>query len=353
MLESERPGDAPDPGPPGTNGTPPEGAERITAQQVWAVLLASWRTVVLAVLAACAVTLAHALLSDQRFTARMELTTVTSNKLPSLGGGIGASLLNLRSGGIEATPALVLRLMRTEAVLREVAASPYPGTKEPLVSRVVEPGTELVAEDYGRWIDRMLRTSVDREAGTIGMSVTHRDSAVARLAAARLLEATTRAFARASRAQAAQQVQAQEARVEVAARNLRRAEQRLVDFLAANRSVPEYSVLNVQRKQIERELDLAANVYTQAVGEREAAVGKELEETPALVVLDPVPSTFAPDRKHVALRVLLAAVAGVIVGAAVAILRGVLRPRAAAHDEGGARAPAAGAAVVGPAVVHR
>ena len=305
-------------------------ARGVTVFRLLAAVVESWRLVAFAILLGSALMLAKILPAGRTYTARMTLVTVTSTRTPNFGGALGAGLLNLSAGsGIQATPAFVLRLMRTETVLQEVALSKLPDSGQPLISRVIDQPDRVPAHEYTAHLNRLLRTSVERDAGTILLSVTHRDSSVARLVAARLLESTTRAFARASQAQAAQLRQAQDARLETAARKLRLAEERLVEFLRANRVVPPYSELQIRRQQIEREVDLARTVYSQVVSERESAAAKELEETPALVVLDSIPTVLPRDPRFLAAKLLAAAVASALLAAIFAIMRSLLREEGA------------------------
>jgi len=85
--------------------------------------------------------------------------------------------------------------------------------------------------------------------------------------------------------------------------------------------IETYAVAYVERQQLERALSLAQNVYAQAIGDRESAIAKELEDTPALVVLDPVPDVIAPNPKHTAAKMIAAAFAGGLLAAFWAVAR--------------------------------
>jgi O-antigen ligase len=296
--------------------------EGVTLYRLLAIAAEGWRLTLVLTIAAAAIAFAVVSRQARTYTARMELTTVATSQAPRISGAMGA-MLTFGSGGIEAKPALVMRLMRSGAVLNQVALSPYGDAAQPLIRSIVaEEGAQFPPpEEYAGEVDKLLRTSIDRDAGTIGLGVTHVDSAVARTVATRVLEATANAFARASRAQASQLRQAQEARVEDAREKLRVAERRLVAFLDANRVVPPHSPLVMQRRQLDRDVDVAQTVYMQVVNEHESAVGKELEETPALVVLDPVPATIAPNRRHLGLKIALAGLLGLLIGIAISLAR--------------------------------
>src|SRR5690606_33474327 len=152
--------------------------------------------------------------------------------------------------------------------------------------------------------------------GIIYLTVTHRDSALARAVNRALVASITDAFQRATRTQATMLRQAQEARVDSASRQLVHAEEELVDFLAANRVVPPFSQVSVTRQRLQRQVDVAQSVYTQAMTDKEAAIAQELEETPAVVTLDPVPVQLPPKSRQIVAKVLLVEMAyfAIVVG---------------------------------------
>lgn len=334
--------------PPDDGGLGAPAAPGVSVYRLLALVLESWRLLLVAVLVGAGITAAVVLTAPPRYTARMALVTVSSSRTPALGGGIGAALLNLSPTGIEPTPAFVLGLMRTESVLGAVARSPLAGTGEPVVTRLAPPEAPPRPERYADYVGRHLDASVDKDAGVIHLSVTHEDSAVSRLVAERTLAETRASFQRASRAQATLQRQAQAQRVEVAQRTLRAAEARLVEFSRGNRVVEPFSAVYVQRQQLDRDVQLAQSVYAQAIADRESAAAKELEDTPALVVVDPVPDVLAPDPRFAAAKILAGALTGALLAIFVALARGLLRDgRSDDPDVHRLRAAVAGLPIVG------
>jgi uncharacterized protein involved in exopolysaccharide biosynthesis len=305
-------------------GAAEPGAASVTVLGLLATLLESWKWLAAAGVLGAAVAAAAVLPKPRTYTASMALVTVTSSRGPTLGGVLGAAGISLGGGGIEPTPAFVLRLMKTESVRRAVALTPMPDSSRPLIAALAGGERAPRPEQYSAVVGRVVQSTLDRDGGTITLAATHSDSAVARLVAGRMLEETSRGFLRASRAQAAQLRAAQERRVEVAERNLRAAEAALLEFSRANRVLESFSVGYAQRQQLERALTLAQSVYTQAVNDRESAVAKELEDTPALVVLDPVPDTLAPNARHSAAKMIAAAFAAMLLTGLWAVARSLL-----------------------------
>jgi uncharacterized protein involved in exopolysaccharide biosynthesis len=142
----------------------------------------------------------------------------------------------------------------------------------------------------------------NKETGTITLSVSHKDSGLARLIATRIVDSASQWFVRTSKAQAQQLRIAQEARVQNAARQLEAAEERLRQFNFANRSTPSYSVAGLERERLGRQIQFAEQVYTQAMTDRDQAFARELEATPTVVVQDPLPSILPKVRKRIILK---------------------------------------------------
>jgi hypothetical protein len=101
---------------------------------------------------------------------------------------------------------------------------------------------------------------------------------------------------------------AQEARVANAASQLADAENRLREFNFGNRATPSFSVAGLERERLNRDIRFAEQSYTQAITERDAAFGRELEATPTVVVQDPLPAKLPKVRKFILMKTVIAAV---------------------------------------------
>lgn len=262
-----------------------------------------------------------ALLWPRPHEARSVLAAVGSSRLGfSLPGGdaglLGGSI-RLGGGGVEATPEMVGYLLNAETVLLTVAARPLPdgGT---LAERVAGGTVEaLGAEQTLRKVRRHLRIATARPTGLITLTVRHRDSTLARLLATGIVEETQRLFASVTSSQAGQFRRAQDARVDSAATQLAAAEVRLLRFNEGNRVVVAGSRLALERSRLERDVLTAQSVFQSAVSDRESARARELEVTPALALVEPLPARLPLEERRV---VALAAFSGVIAGAALFLL---------------------------------
>lgn len=277
---------------------------------------------VLMVSAAVAVLVAGwALLWPRPHEARSVLAAVGSSRLgislPGMDAGLLGGSIRLGGGGVEATPEMVGYLLNAETVLLTVASHPLPegGT---LAERVAGGRVEeLGAEQTLRKLRRHLRVTTARPTGLITLTVRHRDSTLARQLATGIVEEAQRLFATVTSSQAGQFRRAQDARVDSAATNLEEAEDRLLRFNQGNRVVIAGSRLALERSRLERHVLTAQSVFQSAISDRESARARELEVTPALAVVEPMPVRLPLEERRV---VALAAFAGLLTGAALLLV---------------------------------
>jgi uncharacterized protein involved in exopolysaccharide biosynthesis len=78
----------------------------------------------------------------------------------------------------------------------------------------------------------------------------------------------------------------------------------------------------MSRQQLEREVSNAQTVYTQARTDYETAMARELEETPAVVVVDSIPSRLLPDPLRLPLKLVLGSALGLLVATLVLFAKG-------------------------------
>jgi uncharacterized protein involved in exopolysaccharide biosynthesis len=289
------------------------------------VLIEGWKLITISVALAALLALIVASRMRERYEASVTVSTVTSSRsLPfGISSGLASQLLNISAGsGLQPTPALVARLARLQSVLLAVAAYRLPRDSVTIVERLTgRAGERLPNTTILRTMGRAITPSWDRETGLVTITVVHRDSAIARALAEQTVAEISRVFRQAARAQATELREAQQARLDSADSQLRHAEKRLVDFLSGNRIIAAHSALQAQLQSLQRAVDIAQSVYLQVRTEREAAVGRELEETPAVVVLDSLPRVLPRVSVAVGRLVAFAIVAGLVLGVAILLIR--------------------------------
>lgn len=286
-----------------------------------------WRLVLAILVVAWGVTLVAVLVPARRYTASTVLAAVPNARTSALTGGLTAILGSAQLGGIQSTPYFIAKLLLLRSVITEVALERVPDARGgTVIERVVEkPASKIRPAQIEPAMRDILAAEVDKQTGLISVRASHTDSAVVRQVTTRLVEAASEAFKRVSRAQAASQRAAQGERVDSARRQLRRAEERLLGFLSANRSYTSFSSAAVSRQQLEREVSDSRTVYSQARADYDAAAGRELEETPAVVVVDSIPGRLLPDPRRAPLKLVLASAFGLLVATVLLWVRGEFR----------------------------
>jgi len=307
--------------------------EGIDALTLLTPLIEKRRQIVLGVILIAGVVGAWSALRPRQYKAEMSLTPVTSNRsAPALGGLAALAGATLQTG-YTLTPQRMVELLKSRAVLGGVGLSNVPNSPDRVVDRLV--GERYKADDaesVGRQLLKRLTVGSNKETGTITLSVSHKDSALARLIAARVVDSASQIFVRTARAQATQLREAQEARVANAAAQLTSAEERLREFNFANRAAPPFSTQGIERDRLSRQIRFAEQVYTQAMTERDAAFARELEATPTVVVQDPLPKILPKVRKKVIMKTAVAAVVATVFLCLVVLLADLIRRRLERHD---------------------
>jgi capsule polysaccharide export protein KpsE/RkpR len=251
-----------------------------------------------------------ALAIPRKYKAELSVSPVVSSKSGAALGGIAALAGATLQNGYQLTPARMVELIKSRAVLSGVGYSQVgPSGKERIIDRVLGKQYTLNdAEDVENHLSKLVTVTTSKETGTVTLAVEHPDSALARLMASRIVDSASQIFVRTSKAQAQQLRIAQEARVANAAAQLASAEDRLREFSFGNRVSPVFSTTGLERDRLDRGVRFAEQVYTQAATEREDAFARELEATPTVVMQDPLPPSLPRVRKRIIMKTVIAAV---------------------------------------------
>ena len=265
----------------------------------------------------------------RKYKAELSVTPVLNNRASPALGGIAALAGAALQTGYQLTPARMVELIKSRRVLSSVGMSTItPTSKEKVIDRLLnEPYTRNDPEEVKKKVERLLAVQTNKETGTITVSVAHRDSALARMIASRVVDSASQIFVRTSRAQAQQLRIAQEGRVANARLQLSTAEERLREFNFSNRAAPAFSVASVERTRLQRDISLAEQVYTQAATDQESAFARELEATPTVVVHDPLPDVLSKVRKRVLMKSVIAAAVSFVLLALGVLLADLYRRR--------------------------
>lgn len=308
--------------------------EGVDALTYMTALLEKRRQIILGAILIGLITGGIAAIQPRKYKAELSLTPVISNRSSSALGGIAALAGATLQTGYQLTPARMVELIQSRTVLASVGFSPIgAGKNDRIIDRILgEPYTRNEPEEVQRQLQQRLGVATNKETGTVTVAIRHRDSALARLIASRVVDSASQIFVRTSRAQAQQLRIAQEARVENAAAQLASAEERLRAFNFANRAAPAYSSAGLERERLDRAIQLAEQVYTQAATDREAAYAQELQSTPTVVIQDPLPTALPKVRKRIIMKTAIAGITGFVLLSIGVILAEVTRRRLSRRD---------------------
>jgi len=264
-------------------------------------------------------------LQGTKWEASATLVAVAPPRMGGLADNLTSQLLSAASSGMTPSPALLVRFAQFHGVLMHVAQSDFsPAHPErTFIDSLRGPNAKKLDE---RGVVAAMRgitnVSMDRATGTVSIRIVTRDSALARVGVARLIDAVRESFVAASQAQAQQMRLAQSVRLDSAEAVLRRAEEAEMRFRASNRVVAPASGTALQLRRIERDVDIALRVYQQVAADVELARSQELERAAAVAVVDPVPMTIPRQPGRRALTVGLGLLFGLLTATAVALLAG-------------------------------
>ncbi|HEX6576687.1 MAG TPA: hypothetical protein VF042_17085, partial [Gemmatimonadaceae bacterium] len=232
-----------------------------------------------------------------------------------------------------------VELLRSRTVLAGVGMSRIrPGSSERIIDRLLgKTYTRNDEEEVEKQLEKTLSVSANKETGTVAVSVLHRDSALARLIASRVVDSASQIFVSTSKSQAQQLRIAQDGRVRAARNELAAAEERLRIFRFGNRATPPFSAAAIELQRLNRDIQMAEQVYTQAVSDQQSAYARELEATPTVVLQDRIPPVLPKVRKRIILKTIVAGIASLVLLSILVLLLDLVRRRLARQDSESAR----------------
>lgn len=304
-------------------------------------MVEGWRLLFTSALLLSLLAVAAILYRGPRYRAEMSLVSVANPKMTGLGGSAvglaaAASLLGGASGslGLQSSPALIVKIADLDGVLASIAMSPVtPGSRELVIERLTEkPLAEIPDNKIQAIMRKYIRSNYDRGTGIIQIGAVHKDSAIARVVASRVVERTRLTFLNAVRAQAAELRKAQEQRVAVAQGELGRAEAAMQQFLRGNRQVPDFSEASIQKQRLQRDVTRASELLGNAMSDQESARSKELEDSPAVVVIDPLPQRLPRTPRYLAAITVLSGFLGALCAAVFLLAKHSFLSRVAQGD---------------------
>jgi uncharacterized protein involved in exopolysaccharide biosynthesis len=270
----------------------------------------------------------------RKYKAELSLTPVVNSKSTTALGGFAALAGATLNSGYQLTPQRMVELLKSRTVLAGVGLSRIaPQGSDRVIDRLLDKKYDRNdEEEVAKHVEKTLSVSANKETGTIAVSVLHRDSALARIIASRVVDSASQIFVSTSKAQAQQLRVAQEGRVAAARSDLARAEETLRQFRYSNRATPPFSAAAIDLQRYNRDIQLAEQVYTQAITDQQAAYARELEATPTVVVQDHLPKVLPKVRKGIIMKTIIAGIVSFVL-ICIGVLLVDLTKRRLAHSD--------------------
>jgi uncharacterized protein involved in exopolysaccharide biosynthesis len=242
-----------------------------------------------------------------------------SSLTSSLGGiasqfGLGGEISNPYSADF------IARVLQSRYIGEAILRTEFDGRLLPDILEIEEANPRKRVEKSLEELDDATSTDLDEKTGVISLNLTLEDPELAAAVANRMVEELNRFNVERRRSQSGEERAFSERRLAEARRELAAAESALAGFLQRNRTFSEFSLVGVEARRLERDVQLKQDVLlTLSRAYEEARIG-EVRDTPVLTVIDraePPASKSWPKR---ILSILGALVLGTVIGVGLALL---------------------------------
>ena len=261
----------------------------------------------------------------------------SKSNLASIAGQFGVAI---PSGGQTLSPEYYARLVKSRTLLRAIALESYPvqdsgGRRIPFLDLFQIPGgDQSLREDLGiEQLTKLVGTAVSKPTGIVEVSAQTRWRSVSLSLVAAILARVNEFNQQSRQSQAGAERKFVERRMALADSELRGGEDRLRQFIQANRQVSNSPELSLERERLARVISQRQQVYTTLAQSYEEARIREVRDTPVITVVESpsVPARYEPrGRAKVAL---LGLMIGAFIGGLLVVGSAAMARRRAAGDE--------------------
>lgn len=265
-------------------------------------------------------------------------TDASRSGLASLAGQFGVSL-PMGAASTTLTPDFYVRLIKSRELLTALARDSVrvaPGDEKRTavldILEVKESDARAREEKGVKMLQDLIVASVSKTTGVVELSAATRLPTVSLLIVSRLVDGVNDFNVRTKQGQAAAERKFVQTRVQLAATDLRSAEDRLASFLEKNRQINGAPELLFQRDRLQRDVSLQQQVFTSLTQSFEEVRIREVRDTPGITMVDSPAVSVAPEPRGRATRVFLGLVIGVLFGAGIAMVSDTVARRRAEGD---------------------
>ena len=287
-----------------------------------------WRSLVVFALVGGAAGAAASFLITPMFESSAAFQAEPTNNIQLQGSlaGLASQLGGLPLGGGTVNAQFFADILPSDAVLHRVISDSFPwkGGKATLhqVYGVDDKSPPLREYLTVNRLRRAIRSSVNVRTNMVRFTVEAPAPDLARAVAVDLLSALNEANIELRQARASAEQTFTAERAEAARTALAEAEAAVTRFKQRNRSISDAPALATEERRLERNVDMAQQIYTQLRLQQEQAAVQAVRNTPAISIIDP---PMEPVRKSKPKRK-VAVLLGMFAGLCLAALRLVLEP---------------------------
>ena len=312
--------------------TPPDGAswssQRTSVFALFSDVLRRRVWVVRAVLVTVVAAVLLTVLRPRTYTSSATFLPQSRRGGSSLSGLAAQLGLSVPNGDAMQSPQFYVDLLRSRPILHAAVDTRYAFTTDSGAVHgtladvyAVPAGRPAARRDAAarRLSDDMEVTSSTR-TGVITLKVEARDPQLAQQVVARLIALLNEYNVRTRKSQATAERAFTEQRLDDARAELRRAENRLQDFLVQNREFRRAPTLAFDYDRLSRDLSFRQQTYAALAQAYEQARIEEVRDTPVISVVEEPELPIRPDPRGTVRNVLLGTFAGLLLGALAAIV---------------------------------
>lgn len=293
--------------------------EALGLEPVARALRTHWRLWIVPTLVLVTLTGAVTVLRGARYTARAAFSPQQERAalagLSSLAAQFG---VNVPGGDASNSPDLYAELVRSVPLLTGLAADSFPSREgnTTLVAYydVNEETPEAARARAVEALSRDLRVNVTARSGLVRLSVRTRDPVLSDALVRAIVERVNRFDGETRRTQARAEREFIETRIVAAREELAASEGAMERFLRANRDFSRSPSLTFEHDRLDRALTQHAQTMTSLTQDLERARLSEVRTTPVITVVEPPVLPALPDRRGLALRLLIALTGGLLLG---------------------------------------
>ncbi len=270
--------------------------------------------------------------------------TVSSAFLPDNGGATSTAAtlaakfgLSIPSDDPSQSPAFYGQLLGSDDVIRQVVTKTYrvPGDS---AARSLVDLLDVSGDTEELRIERAISTmgghvhiSIQPETGVVGLDVTTDWPNVSYEANQLMLDLVNQFNRARMHGRASAERTFMQDRVDQAGRELQDAEDALEQFLTTNRQYAGSPELTLEHDRLGRMVSMRQDVFTSLVQALDNSRLDEARNTPLITIVEPPRVPGGPDRRHLALKTLLALVVGGTLGVGLALVMAAWQDAAAMH----------------------